>query len=128
MPVSASGRNGQPVGRATASVTSAIDDGDLHEEAHHLDRLEQHPVEVGRVEMVVAVLDRPVQLDAAAAELVIGGEVQQVFVDHPLHERLGREQRQRRKQIAPGPFADVDPGAPARARSRPAPRAARSAP
>ena len=34
----------------------------------HLDRLEQHPVEVGGGAVVVAVLDRPVQLDPPAAE------------------------------------------------------------
>ena len=47
--------------------------------------------------MVVAVLDRAVQLDAAAAQLE-RGQVQEVFVDDPLDEGLRREQRQRQER------------------------------
>ena len=128
MPVSASGRNGAPVGSAIASVMSATVMRDLYDEAHDLDRLQQHPAQVGGVEMVVAMLDRAVQLDAAAAQLE-RGEVQEVFVDHPLHEGLRREQHgDGDDEIAPGPLTDVDPAAEGEQRTPPAPRGASSAP
>ena len=93
-----------------ASVISATTIAIWTMKRHHLDPLEQHSVQVGGIEMMVTVLDRSVELDPAAPDR-LGGEVEEVFVDHPLDERLGRHQHQRRQEVAPGPLPDVDPRA-----------------